>query len=122
MGAPIYGSSVLSVRPVHDVYRSMPGTPVGIDPRGPGAMDLTSAMSQSRLGFDVGDYFSANSRLAVGTLRPRSPLPGDYEHEGSFPRSRAYGLEQESWREEIIRRYGFPAERRRFKEIDLTLN
>ncbi|KAI4214351.1 MAG: hypothetical protein LQ351_003104 [Letrouitia transgressa] len=78
---------------MHEAYRSLPGTPVGIDPRGTGTM-----------GFDVGDYFSGNPRLGPGVMRPRSPFPIDYEHDNGLARNRPYGPDQESWKEEIWRR------------------
>ncbi|KAI4166160.1 MAG: hypothetical protein LQ342_000046 [Letrouitia transgressa] len=78
---------------MHEAYRSLPGTPVGIDPRGAGTM-----------GFDVGDYFSNNPRFGPGAMRPRSPFPIDYEHENGLARNRSYGPDQESWKEEIWRR------------------
>lgn len=93
MGAPPYNSGLMTVRPMHEAYRSLPGTPVGIDPRGTGTM-----------GFDVGDYFSGNPRLGPGVMRPRSPFPIDYEHDNGLARNRPYGPDQESWKEEIWRR------------------
>ncbi|KAI4281755.1 MAG: hypothetical protein L6R38_003468 [Xanthoria sp. 2 TBL-2021] len=50
----------LAVRPAQDAYRSMPGTPMGMDPRGPHSMDLAAAMNHARSGLEkasASDYF-----------------------------------------------------------------
>ncbi|KAL8986205.1 MAG: hypothetical protein Q9205_000279 [Flavoplaca limonia] len=67
----------LALRPAHDAYRSMPGTPMGMDPRGSHAMELAAAMNHARAGLEkagTGDYFLGAPQYQAGTMRPRSPM------------------------------------------------
>ena len=72
----------LALRPAQDAYRSMPGTPMGMDPRGSHSMDLAAAMNHARAGLEkasAGDYFLGGPQYQAGSMRPRSPmvaLPG----------------------------------------------
>ena len=74
----------LAVRPAHDAYRSMPGTPLGMDPRGHQSMDMAAAMNHARMGLEGGDYFFPGvngpngSKFPPGAMRPGSPF-------GPFP-------------------------------------
>lgn len=64
----------------------MPGTPMGMDPRGVNSMELATAMEHARSGLEGGDYFLGAPRYPPGTLRPRSPMvpvsgqPWDHDH------------------------------------------
>lgn len=108
----------LAIRPTHEAFRSMPGTPMGMgmDPRGAGTMDLATAMDHSRLGLEGGDYFLGAPRFPPGTLRPRSPMvpiPGhDWDHDRGYSASgsmsNALGFrerDRERDLEECIRKY-----------------
>lgn len=106
----------LAVRPTHEAYRSMPGTPMGMDGRGSRTMDLAAAMDHSRLGLDGGDYFLGAPRFPAGTLRPRSPMvpvPGqDWDHDHTYsaggPMNNALGFrerDRERDLEDFIRKY-----------------
>lgn len=67
----------LAVRPAQDAYRSMPGTPMGMDPRGPHSMDLAAAMNHARSGLEkasASDYFFGAPQYQAGVMRPRSPM------------------------------------------------
>lgn len=71
----------LAIRPAHEAYRSMPGTPLGMDPRGANSVDLAAAMKHASLGFEGSDYFLNTPRLPPGTIRPRSPVIPVSSHE-----------------------------------------
>ncbi|KAL8670291.1 MAG: hypothetical protein Q9168_005161 [Polycauliona sp. 1 TL-2023] len=66
----------------------MPGTPLGMDPRGPHPMDLAAAINHARAGLEksgaASDYFLGAPQYPAGNMRPRSPmisLPGhDFYH------------------------------------------
>ena len=84
MGTPSY-ASMMSVRPPHDAYRSLPGTPLGVDPRAMAPTDISLAMNHARMGLDVPDYFSPGAgsmgqRFGSG-MNARSPFPGEMENE-----------------------------------------
>ncbi|KAL8849754.1 MAG: hypothetical protein Q9221_005298 [Calogaya cf. arnoldii] len=67
----------LAVRPAQDAYRSMPGTPMGMEPRGSHSMDLAAAMSHARSGLEragASDYFHGAPQYPGGAMRPRSPM------------------------------------------------
>ena len=67
----------LALRPAHDAYRSMPGTPMGMDPRGSHAMELAAAMNHARAGLEragTDDYFLGAPQYQAGAMRPRSPM------------------------------------------------
>ncbi|KAL8742015.1 MAG: hypothetical protein Q9184_008315 [Pyrenodesmia sp. 2 TL-2023] len=80
------GARPLAIRPAHEAYRSMPGTPMGMDPRGLNSMELATAMDHARSGLEGGDYFLGAARYPPGTMRPRSPMvpvsgqPWDHDH------------------------------------------
>ncbi|MCJ1424318.1 hypothetical protein MMC29_002205, partial [Sticta canariensis] len=79
------------LRPQHDPYRSLPSTPIGIDPRN-GSIDINSAMNHARLGLEVQDYFSGSPRFS-GNLRPRSPYPHEYESEsGAYTSNSSFAV------------------------------
>ncbi|MCJ1242084.1 hypothetical protein MMC14_010091 [Varicellaria rhodocarpa] len=83
MGSPY--PSMISIRPPHDAYRSLPGTPLGVDPRAMAPTDISLAMNHARMGLDVPDYFSPDvgsmgQRFGSG-MNPRSPFPNDIENE-----------------------------------------
>ena len=76
---------MISIRPPHDAYRSLPGTPLGVDPRAMAPTDISLAMNHARMGLDVPDYFSPDvgsmgQRFGSG-MNPRSPFPNDIENE-----------------------------------------
>ncbi|KAI4275891.1 MAG: hypothetical protein LQ337_002856 [Flavoplaca oasis] len=55
----------------------MPGTPMGMDPRGSHAMELAAAMNHARAGLEkasTGDYFLGAPQYQAGAMRPRSPM------------------------------------------------
>ncbi|KAL8697921.1 MAG: hypothetical protein Q9201_006854 [Fulgogasparrea decipioides] len=79
----------LAIRPAQDAYRSMPGTPLGVDPRGANTMDLAAAMNHARMGLaDGGDYFLGAPKFPPRAMRPRSPMPplsgNDWHHDGDY--------------------------------------
>lgn len=76
-----YAATMMSLRPLLDPYRSLPTTPLGMDPRSVSSMDINSAMAHARLGLEVQDYFSGSPRFS-GNLRPRSPYPHDCDSDG----------------------------------------
>ncbi|KAL8837590.1 MAG: hypothetical protein Q9170_002467 [Blastenia crenularia] len=84
-------SHSLAVRPLPDAYRSMPGTPLGVDPRRPNAVDLAAAMTHAhaRMSLEGGDYFLDAPKFPPGTIRPRSPMlpvPGhDWNNGNGYP-------------------------------------
>ena len=83
MGSPY--PSMMSIRPPHDAYRSLPGTPLGVDSRAMAPTDISLAMNHARMGLDVPDYFSPGAgsmgqRFNSG-MNPRSPFPNDMENE-----------------------------------------
>lgn len=79
------------VRPQHDPYRSLPSTPISIDPRNL-SMDMNQALNHARLGLEVQDYFSGNPRFS-GNMRPRSPYPHDYEAEnGAYTSNTSFAV------------------------------
>lgn len=65
--------AMMSLRPHHDPYRSLPCTPLGIDPRSLAAVDLAPMLNHARmsLGMEAQDYFSS-SRYG-GSARASSP-------------------------------------------------
>ncbi|KAI4109417.1 MAG: hypothetical protein L6R37_000574 [Teloschistes peruensis] len=65
----------LALRSAQDAYRSMPGTPLGMEPRGANAVDLAAAMNHARMGLDGQDYFLGAQRFPPGAMGPRSPMP-----------------------------------------------
>ena len=79
------------LRAQHDPYRSLPSTPLGIDPRN-GTLDINSAMNHARLGLEVQDYFSGSPRFS-GTVRARSPYPHEYESEsGAYTSNSSFAV------------------------------
>ena len=90
--SPSYHNNMMAIRPSHEPYRSMPGTPLGMDHHrtDPRARDLTLAMDAARLGLDGLDYFSGGAQRYGSGHRPRSPFLGDYD-EGFL--SAPYGLD-----------------------------
>ncbi|KAL9576537.1 MAG: hypothetical protein Q9212_007014 [Teloschistes hypoglaucus] len=61
----------LALRSAQDAYRSMPGTPLGMEPRGAHAVDLAAAMNHARMGIDGQDYFLGAQRFSPGAMGPR---------------------------------------------------
>ncbi|KAL8938267.1 MAG: hypothetical protein Q9216_003984 [Gyalolechia sp. 2 TL-2023] len=64
----------LAIRPAHEAYRSMPGTPLGMDPQGANSTELAAAMNHVRSGLEVGDYFLGAPKISPGPLNTRSPM------------------------------------------------
>jgi len=62
-----------SLRSQQDQYRSLPGTPLGIDRRALATMDIVPALNHCRSLLQE-DYFSGGPRYPP-TMRPRSPYP-----------------------------------------------
>ncbi|KAL9003596.1 MAG: hypothetical protein Q9188_003547 [Gyalolechia gomerana] len=52
----------------------MPGTPLGIDPRGANSVDLAAAMDHARSGLETGDYFLGAPKIPPGPLNTRPPM------------------------------------------------
>lgn len=109
----------LAIRPAHEAYRSMPGTPMGMDPRGANAVDLATAMRHSRLDLEGGDYFLGAPKFPPGTLRPRSPMVPvsghDWDHDHNYSASgsinNALGFrerDRERDLEDSVRKYAYP--------------
>lgn len=73
LASPSYQPTMMSVRPHHDPYRSLPCTPLGMDPRNLAAMDLAPALNHARMGLEAQDYFS--SPRYGGSMRGSSPYP-----------------------------------------------
>ncbi|KAI4253755.1 MAG: hypothetical protein LQ352_003502 [Teloschistes flavicans] len=77
----------LALRPAQDAYRSMPGTPLGMEPQGANAVDLAAAMNHARMGLDGQDYFLGAQRFPPGIMRSRPPMPpgmgNDWNHENA---------------------------------------
>lgn len=71
---------MMSIRPHPDPYRSMPGTPLAVDPRAMTPADMDIAMNHVRMGLEVPDYFGSGARYS-GSPCPRSPYSGGYEQE-----------------------------------------
>ncbi|KAL8950723.1 MAG: hypothetical protein Q9222_003259 [Ikaeria aurantiellina] len=78
----------LAIRTAQDAYRSMPGTPLGMDPRAVHSVDLAAAMNNARMGLEGGDYFLGAPKFPNGSMRPRSPMPPlagqDWDHENAL--------------------------------------
>lgn len=70
----------MSLRPHPDPYRSMPGTPLAVDPRAMSQAEMDLSMNHVRMGLEVPDYFGNGARYSGGPC-PRSPYPGGYEQE-----------------------------------------
>lgn len=70
----------MSLRQHPDPYRSMPGTPLSVDPRTMAQADVDMAMNHVRIGLEVPDYFGSGARYSAGPC-PRSPYPAGYEQE-----------------------------------------
>ena len=82
-------SKMLSVHPQHDGYRSLPGTPLGTDPRLLN-LDLTTALDQARCGLSQGGYFDSGSRCATSPMGPRTPYANDCDTEGDYRYNSSY--------------------------------
>ena len=84
MRSPGY-SSVMPMRSHLDAYRSIPSSPMPMDPRTFSGQDMTLAMNQATMGLEAPDYFHhpgrAPSPRYSGGIGSRSPYPGDYEPE-----------------------------------------
>lgn len=75
-----YSPNMVALRSQHEPYiRSMPGTPLGLDPRALTTSDFSNALSHARSSMQVDDYFSGAARYPA-IMRPRSPYP-EYEQE-----------------------------------------
>ena len=88
-------NSAMAIRSQFDPHRSLPGTPLGIDPRTMSQSDISLAMNQARMSLEVPDYFNAAGNVGPrfnGNLRSRSPYAGDFEPEGFSPYNSVGGL------------------------------
>ncbi|KAI9815267.1 MAG: hypothetical protein M1827_002747 [Pycnora praestabilis] len=64
-----------------DNYRSLPGTPYGMEPRTLTGRDMDEVIQHARMGLE-GDYFSSSARFpTTATMRSRSPYGGSYEQD-----------------------------------------
>lgn len=79
---PSQQPTMMSVRLPHDPYRSLPCTPLGMDPRNLAAMDLAPILNHARMGLEAQDYFS--SPRYGGSMRGSSPYPQGMDAEGGF--------------------------------------
>ncbi|KAL9602342.1 MAG: hypothetical protein Q9219_001908 [cf. Caloplaca sp. 3 TL-2023] len=79
----------MPIRPPQEAYRSMPGTPLGMDPRGVNSVDMAAAMEHARSGLEVGDYFLGAPKFPTANMRPRTPMMPfsghNWDHENGFP-------------------------------------
>lgn len=75
---------MMSLRSQNEPHRSLPGTPLGTDPRALSTWDMGPMLREAHTMMPE-DYFSPTSRYTPA-LRPRSPYPavGDYEHDGRY--------------------------------------
>ncbi len=73
----------------HDGFRSLPGTPLGTDPRMMN-LDLATGLDQARCGLSAGGYFDSGSRCGMSPLRPRTPYANDYDLEGDYRYNSSY--------------------------------
>lgn len=71
---------MMSLRSHQEPYRSLPGTPMGMDPRTLATMDIGPSLNHARSSLQVDDYFSGTPRYGT-VMRPRSPYPGVAEFE-----------------------------------------
>lgn len=76
-------SKMMSAHPQHDSYRSLPGTPLGTDPRMMN-LDLASGLDQARYGLSPGGYFDSGTRCGMSPMRPRTPYANDFDPEGDY--------------------------------------
>ncbi|MCJ1386645.1 hypothetical protein MMC17_009771 [Xylographa soralifera] len=80
--SPAY-NSLMPMRSSHDAYRSLPGTPMGMDPRSMSGSEVHMAMNQVRTGMDAPDYFHHPGRTPYpqynGGMTATTSYPGDFE-------------------------------------------
>lgn len=73
----------------------MPGTPLGIDPRGANSVDLAAAMDHARSGLEIGDYFLGAPKIPPGpvnTRPPMMPVAGHHwDHDNGYSASGSMG-------------------------------
>lgn len=82
LARPSHQPTMMSVRLPHDPYRSLPCTPLGMDPRNLASMDLAPILNHARMGLEAQDYFS--SPRYGGSMRGSSPYPQGMDAEGGF--------------------------------------
>ena len=80
----------MSVRSPHEAYRSLPGTPLGMDHRSMAPTDINVAMNHARMALEVSDYFHPGASSSLGPrystgMRPRSPHVSELEGERYGP-------------------------------------
>ncbi|KAL8826518.1 MAG: hypothetical protein Q9191_003756 [Dirinaria sp. TL-2023a] len=73
---------MMSLRSHQQPYRSLPGTPMGMDPRALATMDIGPSLNHARSSLQVDDYFSGAPRYGTA-MKPRSPYVAvpNYEQE-----------------------------------------
>lgn len=81
--SPTYTPTMVSIRPQHDFCQSLPGTPMGMENRNLGSIDVAAAMNHARMGLGTPDYFSGAPRYG-GLMKPSSPYPNNYEIENIY--------------------------------------
>jgi hypothetical protein len=79
-------SSMMAVRAHPDAYRSLPTSPLPMDPRTLSGQDVGLALNHARMGLEMNgpDYFHHPGRAPsprYGGLRSSSPYHGEYEGE-----------------------------------------
>ena len=102
--SPVY-SSKMPMRPSHDAYRSLPGTPIGIDPRSMSGPELNMAMNQVRMGVDPQDYFHYPGRAPSPRFSGGMTSTVQYPRDLEADRSRA-PYDHEMGSPEMNHRYG----------------
>ena len=85
MRSPTF-ADMMPVRSGVDHYRSVPSTPMAMDPRSMSDQEIRLAMNHARMGVEEQDYFhsAGGSGLApryTPSMVPRSPYAADYERE-----------------------------------------
>lgn len=88
--SPIYTPSMVSIRPQYDFCQSLPGTPMGMEHRNLGSIDVAAAMSHARMGLGTPDYFSGAPRFG-GLMKPSSPYTNNYEIENNYQNGASLG-------------------------------
>ena len=85
MRSPTF-ADMMPVRSGGDHYRSVPSTPIPMDPRIMSEQEIRLAMNHARMGVEEQDYFhsAGGSGLApryTPSIVSRSPYTADYERE-----------------------------------------
>ena len=78
----------LTIRSQHNPYNSLPGTPLGYNPRHLSNLDIGPSLEHARSMIQPNaDYFSSPGARYSTNMRPASPFPGvpSYESDLGFP-------------------------------------